>query len=103
MYCHDLGVMSSNPGQVELGVHSTSVLIVVFEQKVISSCSKLQIFLKCTFLKCFFFANDDKGIHLCISLYVYETKSTHIQYETDSYQSEIPLNTGSHNGVILKS
>ena len=26
MYCHDLKVMSSNPGQVELGVHSMSVL-----------------------------------------------------------------------------
>ena len=26
MYCHDLEVMSSNPGQVELGVHSTSLL-----------------------------------------------------------------------------
>ena len=26
MYCHDLEVMSSNPGLVELGVHSTSVL-----------------------------------------------------------------------------
>ena len=26
MYCHDLEVMSSKPGQVELGVHSTSVL-----------------------------------------------------------------------------
>ena len=26
MYCHDLEVMSSNPGQVQLGVHSTSVL-----------------------------------------------------------------------------
>ena len=25
-YSHDLEVMSSNPGQVELGVHSTSVL-----------------------------------------------------------------------------
>ena len=25
MYCHDLEVMSSNPGWVELGVHSTSV------------------------------------------------------------------------------
>ena len=27
MYCHDLEVMSSNPGRVELVVHSTSVLI----------------------------------------------------------------------------
>ena len=26
MYCHDLEVMSSNPGQVELGVRSTSAL-----------------------------------------------------------------------------
>ena len=26
MYCHDLEVMSLNTGQVELGVHSTSVL-----------------------------------------------------------------------------
>ena len=26
MCCHDLEVMSSNPGQVELGVRSTSVL-----------------------------------------------------------------------------
>ena len=26
MYCHDLEVMSSNPGQVELGMHSTFVL-----------------------------------------------------------------------------
>ena len=26
MYCHDLQVMSSNPGWVELGVRSTSVL-----------------------------------------------------------------------------
>ena len=26
MYCHDLEVTSSNPGRVELGVHSTSVL-----------------------------------------------------------------------------
>ena len=26
MYCHDLEVMSSNPGQDELGVHGTSVL-----------------------------------------------------------------------------
>ena len=26
MYCHDLEVMSSNPGRVELGVRSTSVL-----------------------------------------------------------------------------
>ena len=26
MYCHDLEVMSSNPGRVELGVYSTSVL-----------------------------------------------------------------------------
>ena len=26
MYCHDLEVMSSNPGQVKLGVRSTSVL-----------------------------------------------------------------------------
>ena len=25
MYCHDLGVTSSNPGLVELGVHGTSV------------------------------------------------------------------------------
>ena len=25
MYCHDLEVMSSNPGRVELGVHSASV------------------------------------------------------------------------------
>ena len=25
MYCHDLEVMGSNCGQVELGVHSTSV------------------------------------------------------------------------------
>ena len=25
-YSHDLEVMSSNPGQIELGVHSTSVL-----------------------------------------------------------------------------
>ena len=32
MYCHDLEVMSSNPGRVECGVHSTSVLV-VFEQK----------------------------------------------------------------------
>ena len=27
MYRHDLEVMSSNPGRVELGVHSTSVLL----------------------------------------------------------------------------
>ena len=26
MYCHDLEVMSLNPGRVELGVRSTSVL-----------------------------------------------------------------------------
>ena len=26
MYCHDVELMSSNPGRVELGVHSTSVL-----------------------------------------------------------------------------
>ena len=26
MYCHDIEVMSSSPDQVELGVHSTSVL-----------------------------------------------------------------------------
>ena len=26
MYCHDLKVMSSNPGRVELWLHSTSVL-----------------------------------------------------------------------------
>ena len=26
MHCHDLEVMRSNPGQVELGVRSTSVL-----------------------------------------------------------------------------
>ena len=26
MYCHGLGVMSSNPGRVELGVRSISVL-----------------------------------------------------------------------------
>ena len=26
MYCHDLEVISSNPGQVELGVRSVSVL-----------------------------------------------------------------------------
>ena len=26
MYCHDLEVMSSNPGRVELGMRSTSVL-----------------------------------------------------------------------------
>ena len=26
MYCHDLEIMSSNPGQVELGVLCTSVL-----------------------------------------------------------------------------
>ena len=26
MYCHDLEVMTSNPGHVELGVRSTSVL-----------------------------------------------------------------------------
>ena len=26
LYCHDLEVMSSNPGQVELGVRGTSVL-----------------------------------------------------------------------------
>ena len=25
MYCHDLEVMGSNPGEVELGVRSTSV------------------------------------------------------------------------------
>ena len=26
MYCHDLEVISSNPGRVELGVRSTSVV-----------------------------------------------------------------------------
>ena len=26
IYCHDLEVMSSNPGQVELGVRGTSLL-----------------------------------------------------------------------------
>ena len=25
VYCHDVQVMSSNPGRVEFGVHSTSV------------------------------------------------------------------------------
>ena len=25
VYCHDLEVMSSNPGEIKLGVHSTSV------------------------------------------------------------------------------
>ena len=29
MYCHDLEVMSSNPSRVELGVHSTSVQVVL--------------------------------------------------------------------------
>ena len=29
MYCHDLEAMSSNPGQVEFGVHSTSLLVVL--------------------------------------------------------------------------
>ena len=35
LYCHDLEVMSSNPGRVEHGVHSTSVLIkAVLESKL---------------------------------------------------------------------
>ena len=34
IYCHDLGVTSSNPTQVELGVPSTSAQVVL-EQKII--------------------------------------------------------------------
>ena len=33
MYCHDLEIMSSNPSQVELGVHSTSVQV-LFDPKI---------------------------------------------------------------------
>ena len=35
MYCHDLEVMSSNPGRVELGVHSTSALSHTWNSKYI--------------------------------------------------------------------
>ena len=34
MYCHDLEVMSSNPGQVELGVRSTSVLSCAWSKNI---------------------------------------------------------------------
>ena len=30
MYCHDLDVMSSNPGEVKLGLCSTSILEQIF-------------------------------------------------------------------------
>ena len=33
MNCHDLDVMSSNPGLVELGVRSTSVLSLTLKNK----------------------------------------------------------------------
>ena len=35
MFCYDLEVMSSNPGRVELKVHSISVLSVLEPQKTV--------------------------------------------------------------------
>ena len=46
MYCHDLEVMSSNPGRVELGVLGTSALSHTLTKNIIKSCEILIIFEK---------------------------------------------------------
>ena len=42
MYCHDLEVMSLNPSQVELGVHSTSFPRGAGDNPVGMSCVALE-------------------------------------------------------------
>ena len=46
MYCHDLEVMDLNPGQVELGEHSTSAYFVL-EQKMLSHPWNIQMVRLC--------------------------------------------------------
>ena len=41
MCCHDLEVMSSNPGRVELGMHSTSVLSHTLTNNIIWICKRI--------------------------------------------------------------
>ena len=36
VYCHDIAVMTSNAGQVELGVHSASVLRRTWTKNILS-------------------------------------------------------------------
>ena len=43
MYCHDLKVISLNPGWVELGMHSTTVLSRTFPKKYLLLCLNLHI------------------------------------------------------------
>ena len=46
MYCHDLEVMSSNPGWVELGVHSTSAPKLYLNQIYLGfACRKVKLSL----------------------------------------------------------
>ena len=47
MYFHDLEVMSLNPGRVELGVHSTSIQVILEPNIAIKSFSHSNTYQNC--------------------------------------------------------